>query len=113
LRGEETALWFRKWSIRKLSRLAVSAAGQSAQLGLPIENMKSNTNWQYEEKLRVRNEEREAIRKEERDHIGKELWVWWFGDDGETSAHAIRRVTGVDSPKPIPEDQWNLGKRKQ
>lgn len=65
----------------------------------------------YSERIQIKSDVQEEVKKEEQSRMGKALWDWWHSNDGETSAHAIKRITGIDTPKPILEkDQWNPGK---
>lgn len=65
----------------------------------------------YQETINDQSKANDVIKSEERKRIGEELWKWYWEEDGETSAHAIKRITGIDTPKPILEkDQWNPGK---
>ena len=59
----------------------------------------------YEKTIQKQSDTNDAIRVEERKRVGSEFWKWWWAEDGESKAHAIKRITGVPSPKELPEGE--------
>ncbi len=41
------------------------------------------------------------VAEEQKKEIGEQLWGWYHATDGEKIADAIKRITGVSSPKPL------------